>query len=123
MPPVLQNIEASFLVDGRVQSRFPSTQRLPVQTTIAEFIRRGGGFVSVLSRLSNSGKLGIDLRRTPDSKAILLHKPSFPGCESKIPNDKKTGFCLDRRIKEASSLLPGAHDTSHDRPTIVKGYG
>ena len=61
--------------------------------------------------------------RTQDSKASLLHEPSFLGRGSKIPKDRKAAFRLDRHIKEASSLLPGTHDTSHDRPTIAKGYG
>ena len=103
MPPVLQNIEAGFPVDGRVQSRFPSTQRLLVHTTIAEFVRRGGGFVSILSRLSDSSKLDIDSRKTLNSKASLLQEPSFPRREIRIPKDRKAGFCLDRRIKEALS--------------------
>ena len=123
MPPVLQNIEARFPLDRRVRSRFPSTQRLLIQTTVAKSVRRGEGFVSVLSHLSDSSKLSVDLRRTPDSKANLLHEPSFPRHGSKIPKDRKAGFHLDHRIKEASSLLPGTHDTGHDRPTIVKGYG
>ena len=105
MPPVLQNIEARFPLDRRVRSRFPSTQRLLIQTTVAKSVRRGEGFVSVLSRLLDSSKLSVDPRRTPDSKANLLHEPSFPRHGSKIPKDRKAGFHLDHRIKEASSYF------------------
>ena len=106
-----------------MRSHFPNTQRLLVQTTIAESVHRGAGFVSILSRLLDSGKLDVDLRRTPHSKASLLHELSFLGCGSEIPKDRKVGFCLDRCIKEAPSLLPSTHDTGHDGPTIAKGYG
>ena len=94
MPPILQDVEASFPLDRQVRSSFPSSQRLLVQTTIVESVRQGGGFILALGRLSNSGKLNTHQRRTPGSKASLLHKPSFPGAQARYPRIEKLVFAL-----------------------------
>ena len=86
-----------------MRSRFPSTQGLLVQIAIAESVRRRVGFVFILGRLLESGKLDVDPRRTLDSKASLLHEPSFLGCGSKIPKDRKVGFAL---IVASTKLRP-----------------
>ena len=122
-PPILQDVEVGFPLDRRVRNSFPSSQRLLVQTTIVESVRQRGGFIPVLGCFSDNSKLGTHQRRTPGSKASLLHKPSFLGVRSKIPEDREASLCLDHCIKEAPSLLPSTHDTGDDGPTIAKGHG
>ena len=121
--PFFKTLKLAFQWTDKCEATFQALKDYLSRPPLLSSSVKREDFFFILGRILDSGKLDIDPRRTPDSKANLLHEPSFPRHGSKIPKDRKAGFHLDHRIKEASSLLPGTHDTGHDRPTIVKGYG
>ena len=101
-----------------MQNHLQQPKGLPIKTPIPEPVYERRRPLSLSCGFPDSGKFGLDQRREQDTKASVLHKPSFPRCRRKISSCGKNLFHIDYGFKKTSFIFPGTSNCCNDGSTI-----